>query len=514
MPGYVHESFSTSASENADVTAIWSESESITYAELDRRSTALACWLNNRLDGSSHRIALLLPKSVSAITAIFGILKSGNTYVPLGDSWSDARLNKIIADGDFSLLITESADRQLTLEHDKILDTHTGQWSDLLASEDKQQFQQPELTDSSLAYLLYTSGSTGIPKGVCVSHRAARHFPDWARAEFNLQPGDRIASVSPLTFDLTTFDLFSTLSSGATLYLVPDKLKILPARLSKFLEEHAITCIYAVPSTLTLLQQRGKLANRDLSPLKTILFAGEPYPVPLFQKLKALMPDHIKYTNLYGPTETNVCTYFHVPEEFVEPQFPIGYALPDMHLFIKPTEEDTDQNGVLCAAGPTVMSGYHGKDNKQAEYWVDDPRSIETHAYVTGDLVSHNGDGIWHYHGRFDNMVKIWGYRVELGEIETCLLEVKHIKQAVVVKRTGDDSQSDELVAYLQCEERYNNDDNSDEFTNSVKKDAILHCKNTLPPYMVPRNVIFVDQMPLNATGKIDRRKLEAQLTI
>ena len=501
--------FSLAAARYPDNIALWSEEQAVNYKELDQLTTSLGAWLNNRLPGHGHRVAVLMPKSSEAIIAIIAILKSANTYVPLSESWSDGRLSKICEDSQFSFALSSIDMSGLPVHENNTLMTGTPQWREAIHYKSSGNYKARTVAETSLAYILYTSGSTGTPKGVCVSHRAAYHFPNWAKSEFAMGDQDRVASVSPLTFDLTTFDMFATLAAGATLYLVPEKLKVFPARLSEFLQHHKISIIYAVPSTLILLLQRGKLDHRNLESLKTVLFAGEEFPVAQFKQLRQLLPAHIDYCNLYGPTETNVCSFYRVPEKLDVATMPIGYALPDTLLFLR--NESVDPNNVptgeLCVAGPTVMNGYHAHDDSTTNYFLNDPRNIEFRAYATGDQVSLSTDGIFNFHGRLDKMVKIWGYRVELGEIESCLRELENVTQAAVVKRQKLASGGEELVAFVSMQNYLAHNDES--AFNVFRKKAFAHCKNNLPPYMVPRQINILEALPLNGTGKIDRLQLE-----
>lgn len=506
----IHEAFSSAAARYPDNVALWSEDQVFSYKELDQRTNSLSSWLNDRLPGHGHRVAVLMPKSIDAIIAIIAVLKSANTYVPLGDNWSAGRLSKICEDGQFSLVLTSIDMSNLPVEEEHTLTTGTAQWRDAIVHKPKSHYVAPTVLENSLAYVLYTSGSTGTPKGVCVSHRAAHHFPDWAKSEFGMGDQDRVASVSPLTFDLSTFDLFASLAAGSAIYLVPEKLKVFPARLSEFLQNHKITIIYAVPSTLILLMQRGKLDSRNMDSMKSVLFAGEEFPVAQFKQLRQLLPAHIDYCNLYGPTETNVCSFYRVPEKLDVATMPIGSALPDTLLFLRDESSESGKvvTGELCVAGPTVMDGYYARDDLGANYWLDDPRDIETRAYATGDQVSFSTDGVLNYHGRLDKMVKIWGYRVELGEVESCLRELDNVAQAAVVKRQNIELRGDELVAFVSMKEAQAvNDEGA---SNVFKKVAFAHCKQNLPSYMVPKKINILEELPLNGTGKIDRLQLEA----
>lgn len=546
----IHTAMSEAAAANPEHCAVWGTEGTLTYAELDKQSSSLASWVNHKLPGTGHHIALLMPKCLNAVIAIFGILKSGNTYAPLGENWTHSRLQKIFDSSKFALCIThlsaEDSSEFAQFTDLSFLQADSEDWIQALATADIPNNRSDDTPGSctankakegahdkvkedahdnvtylaktfkpaDLAYILYTSGSTGVPKGVCVSHRAASHFPMWAIAEYGLCEQDRIASVSPLTFDLTTFDLFATLGAGATLYLVPENLKIFPARLSKFLVEHNITRMYAVPSTLILLAQRGKLKERDFSQLKSVIFAGEEFPVPQFRQLTNLLPDHIGYSNLYGPTETNVCTYFHVPREFNESSMPLGHALPGMHLFVRrnadtTSEPDRHMEGELCVSGPSVMSGYLGQKHLDSSVWVETIQGSEPQAYATGDQTSLSADGLWNYHGRIDKMVKIWGYRVELGEIENCLLSHNQVEQAVVVKRPPGSSAGDELMGFVVRNDKICNSVNNLQENDSFVAKMLTHCKAHLPQYMVPKTIKTVPDLPMNNSGKIDRLQLE-----
>lgn len=505
----IHDDFSLAAARHPDNIALWSEEQVLSYQVLDQLTTSLGSWLNDKLPGHGHRVAVLMPKSNDAIIAILAVLKSANTYVPLGDNWSEGRLSKICEDGQFSLVIKSIDISYLPVEEKFTLTTGTAYWREAINYKPVAEYKAPTVTEDSLAYVLYTSGSTGTPKGVCVSHRAAYHFPNWSKSEFNIGDLDRVASVSPLTFDLSTFDIFATLAAGATMYMVPEMLKVFPARLSEFLQNHQITIIYAVPSTLILLMQRGKLDSRELNSMKTVLFAGEEFPIEQFKQLRQLLPAHIDYCNLYGPTETNVCSFYRVPETLDATTMPIGSALPDTRLFLRSESEDSNNvtKGELCVAGPTVMNGYHAHNDSTADYWLNDPRGIERRAYATGDQVSLSTNGILNYHGRLDKMVKIWGYRVELGEIESCLRELDDVAQAAVVKRHKSASEGDTLIAFVSMREGITA--NTENASKAFSKEAFAQCKQNLPAYMVPKKINILEELPLNGTGKIDRLRLE-----
>lgn len=503
----IHQSFIDAAEKFPDNIAVFTAENQISYQTLNRRSLNFANWLIENNYAPGERIALVLPKSIEAIVAIFGILRAGSTYVPLGDGWPSSRINSILEIGAFKLLLTDSPDKDLNIEGINLVLLSSGDWRE--ASSTKQPTKEPsiEVCKDDLAYILYTSGSTGVPKGVCVSHSAAFHFPDWAKNEIKIDERERVASIAPLTFDLSTFDLFTTLSAGASLYLVPEKHKLMPARFSQFLQDNKITTMYAVPSTLVLLMLRGRLKDRDLHHLKNILFAGEVFLPMAFKQLRECLSTKTNYYNLYGPTETNVCTFYKVDESYVTGNtIPIGQCVEGSQFYLRSDEGIIEPNiseGELCIVGPTVMSGYWGKADDAGGYW----QSINTkgsdgdseRAYRTGDMVSINTEGLLEYKGRIDKMVKIWGYRVELGEVENCILNNESVEQTAVIKRSKKDGMGEELVAFLVADANH-----------LIDKDQVFkHCTNNLTHYMVPRKLYELTEIPITSSGKVDRFELE-----
>jgi amino acid adenylation domain-containing protein len=498
--------FSNTARTFPDHTAVWSATQTISYRDLDKQSSALADWLIKSRKSPDGLLGIMLPKSVAAVVAILGGLKANMPYAPVDPSWPARRRDSIFRQSSFDILIADKGQIDTGVTDSTVLNAEAPGWLEAVSADIDPKTGHAERSPEDLAYILYTSGSTGDPKGVCVSHRAAFHFPNWAREEFSIGNNDRIASLAPLTFDLSTFDLFSTLGGGGTVFMVPDKVKMLPSSLSRFLEEHRITTIYAVPSNLGLLSSRGLLEKRDLSSLKTVLFAGEVMPLPLFHELKSKLPEGVRYSNLYGPTETNVCTYFHMENlQDTDTAIPIGLPLPETELFTMTGNGEygeADEEGELCVDGPTVMSGYWGLAGEGRDCWAITPGQSEANAYRTGDFAKMRDDGHWLYFGRRDGMVKIWGYRVELGEVESCLLAHTSIEQAAVIK-ISDEDLGDSLVAFAVLK--------SGQPGASDVRDVANHCRKNLPPYMCPKSVHFIGEIPLSHNGKIDRRELASR---
>ena len=354
---------------------------------------------------------------------------------------------------------------------------------------------------SDLAYILYTSGSTGRPKGVMLTHENALSFVDWCSEAFAPRSDDRFSSHAPFHFDLSILDLHVCFKHGATLVLVTEDIGKDAPRLARLIADEKISIWYSAPSILALLAQFGGLANHDYSALRQVLFAGEVFAVKHLRALTALWPQQ-RYFNLYGPTETNVCTYYEVllpvPPERNTP-YPIGAVCS--HLTARVLDEagaDVARGiqGELCIAGPGVMQGYWAlPEQTAAGFWH---RDDGTRWYRTGDIVTEAADGCYTYLGRRDRMVKRRGYRVELGEIEAGLYKHAKIKEAAVVA-FADEEAGMIIVAFLSSHE--------------AKPPGLIEmkrfCSENMPLYMIPDKFIWQPALPKTSTDKIDYQRLK-----
>jgi amino acid adenylation domain-containing protein len=358
--------------------------------------------------------------------------------------------------------------------------------------------------ETDLAYILYTSGSTGTPKGVMISHRASLTFVDWAAACVGLGEQDRVCSPAPLHFDLSVFDVFATCKAAACMAVVPEMTSMFPSRLAQWLEREQISVWYSVPSVLTMLATYGNLRGSDLSGLRAVIFAGEVFPAKHLGALMAELPGP-RYLNWYGPTETNVCTWYEVPPraaEFTAP-VPIGKGCANTDVFAVTSEggrvSKPGEEGELYARGPGLMRGYWNQREKTRQVLVGNPfqAAYDEPAYRTGDLVTLDDEGNYVFLGRRDGMVKTRGYRVELGEVETALYQHPGVREAVVLP-VPDELLGNRLRAVVCA-------DGPDGLT---RKEVLDHCRRRLPGYMVPDVVEFCEALPRNSNGKVDRARL------
>jgi amino acid adenylation domain-containing protein len=515
--GTIHGLLRRAAQEGGERVAVVDRERALTYAELERESDRLAHALRDHGVRRGDRVGLLLEKSAEALVGVYGTLKAGATYVPLDESAPVRRLAYIAADAGIRCLI--SSNRQAELwsgmrEHGAQLQTvvvagaeapggrlpaaalRLVPWSALAAY--PQELAVPADDPQALAYILYTSGSTGEPKGVMLSHRNGLGFVDWAAREVGIGPEDRLSSHAPLHFDLSTFDLFAAAWGAAPVVLVPREASVFPVSLAKFISEASITIWYSVPSILTLLVLRGQLEQNPLGRLRAVIFAGEVFPTKYLRQLMALVPQ-ARYLNFFGPTETNVCTWYDVPPGGPpDERLPIGKPIPDVDAFVlRPDGQPVaaGETGELSIRGPTVMHGYWGDPDRTERSLL---RRGGQRTYRTGDLVCYDAQGDLLFAGRGDEQVKTRGYRVELGEIEAAFNALDAVVECVVVA-IPDDAITNRLKAFVVSARALS------------AAELIREAGERLPRYMIPDEFEFRPTLPRLSTGKVDRRELRLQ---
>ncbi len=486
----------------------------LTYAELHRQADRLATRLARWGVGRGDRVGLCIPKSLEAVAAIHGTLRSGAAYVPVDPAAPALRSAGIFADcGVKALVVAAELARALIAHwpsHGPLprlivigngagdLSSTDAEWDDVL-NDDTPSPLAPLRDPDDLAYILYTSGSTGVPKGVMLSHTNAFTFLDWCESSLDLRTDDRFSSHAPFHFDLSVFDLYAPCRVGATLVLIGESLGKEPARLGPFLSAKKLSVWYSAPSILALMGQYGGLEAADYSAPRVVLFAGEVFPILPLKRLRALWPD-ATFWNLYGPTETNVCTALRIPDRIAEGQtspFPIGNVCPPLWARVVDEtgrEVTAGELGELVICGPGVMKGYFGRPEltekslfrEGADAW-----------YRTGDLVRDDGQGCYHFHGRRDRMVKKRGYRIELGEIESALYRHDGVDRAAVVAKADDSGVS--IAAFVAMKPAHKGS------VIAMKR----HCTTYLPHYMIPDSITFLSDFPTTSTDKVDYQGLK-----
>jgi amino acid adenylation domain-containing protein len=480
----------------------------ISYGQLDRLAGRLAARLLALGVARGDRVGLSLHKSIDSLATLLGIMKSGAAYVPVDPSAPASRSAGIFQDADVRVVITEEASLpalEAAMSEAGFSPTliglpGVGGGNGLAAVVGDDVAPGASVSADDLAYILFTSGSTGRPKGVTLTHGNAVSFVDWARRVVGPSIDDRFSSHAPFHFDLSILDLYVPLSTGATVVIIDEETGKDPLKLSALLGSKRLTVWYSTPSILTLLLQYGKLEGVDLSSLKTVLFAGEVFPVRHLRALTEMLPGR-RYLNLYGPTETNVCTWHEIPLPVPADRdrpYPIGRVCD--HCEGRVIDPDgalvpVGSPGELVIRGPAVTGGYWKlPERNAAAYWID---AAGEAWYRTGDVVIDPGDGVLEFVGRRDRMVKRRGYRVELGEIEAGLYKHPAVLEAAVVAK-HDAEAGVSVVAFLA-------------FREGMKAGTIelkRFCAENLLGYMIPDRFVVLPSLPKTSTDKMDYQKL------
>jgi amino acid adenylation domain-containing protein len=471
----LHEWLLRAAAATPGAIALEEEDRRTSFQELAASAAAIAATLRARGVRPGDRVALLLPKTTEAVAAVFGCLLAGAVYVPIHPRWPADRIAAVVEDCG-ARLIFEAAEGGVRLVPARDTGSKASVGMNACATEDT-------------AVILFTSGSTGRPKGVVLSHRAVAAFVRWSAAEFGIAAADRIACPSPLGFDLSTFDLFNMALCGATCVLVPENIGWMPRFLVRYAAEKRVTVWYSVPSILARMLRDGGMRLGTCADLRVVLFAGEVMPGGDLALLTAAVPGAV-CANLYGPTETNVVTFYRVPAEYAAgAPPPIGRACPYAEVAVDPAA------GELLAGGESLMSGYWNRPDDNARAFVNQGGRLY---YRTGDRVHEDASGNLVFAGRLDRQVKRHGYRIELGEIEAALAGHPAILEVGVVAL--DDAEKGVLITAFV---------GTGPSGSLSLVDVKAHCAAALPTYMVPDRVLFVEAVPRGTRGKIDYSALE-----
>ncbi|MER7759612.1 amino acid adenylation domain-containing protein [Streptomyces sp. NPDC097619] len=507
--------------------AVSDRNGTLDYAELDDTADRVAHALTASGPLRGARVAIWLNKSVEAVAAIHAVLRTGAAYVPLDPTAPPLRAATVLADCGAEWLVT-TPDRAEALrarapeQAARLSVLHVGPdsvptsapapapgrtvttWAEALRRHAGAGPVRTAVAPGDTAYLLYTSGSTGTPKGVALTHANARAFVDWAVTEFELTPADVLASHAPLHFDLSILDLFAAAACAGRVALVPESLQGMGAALLRFVAEQDVSVWYSVP---TALRRMAEAADTPAAGrLRVVAFAGEEYPTRHLRNLAAVLPDGAALYNLYGPTETNVCTHHRLgPEDLAEDAPaapPIGRPCPYADTFLLGPDgsalPDTGEaTGELCVAGPSVTAGYWNDPARTAAVTVE--RDGRRH-HRTGDRVRRLPDGRLLFLGREDTMVKLKGHRIELGEIEAVLDGHPEIAEAICVTTPGPDG-TGRLTAFATAVPD----------TAPEERSLRRHCRDHLPGYMVPERIVLLPALPYTSTGKVDRGSLTAR---
>ncbi len=528
-----------SAQRFGDRVAFRGNTAELSYESLVAKSNQLANALRANGVGQGDLVGVLMGKAVENAVAVYGIMAAGAAYVPLDPAAPLATTKSVVDSCSLSHIVTDALQTSRVAKLCEARDEQAKSgpmhvygidelqapaavagWAEIatLSSE------TPSFNRSAddLAYIIFTSGSTGTPKGIMHSHRSGMAYAEMAAGLYDLGPEDRLSNFPPLHFDQSTFDFFSGPSVGATTVIIGKEHQLVPASLSELIERERLTIWYSVPLALVQLLLYGVIEERDCSSLRWVIYGGEPFPL---KHLKALMErwPQARFSNCYGPAETNQCTYHHIEplsDELVSADagIPIGVACPGMKTLIVDADDqpvDTGDSGELLINSPTTMRGYWGRPETDKTVFHDRPRNGEAATpdssdgadsteryYRTGDLVRTNSAGLLEFLGRRDRQVKIRGFRVELDEVEAVLTAHDDIEEAAVTTApSGDNTEAVQIVAYvLPIPGR------------TVSPIELQRAAaSRLARHAIPSTITVVEDFPRTTSGKVDYPALQRE---
>ncbi len=524
----LHHFVNRQATLRPDSTAVVMRSEHLTYRDLEVQSDKLATLLSKAGCKHGDRVALLLPKEPQTLICMLAVMKCGAAYVPLDITNPAERVSKMISRSEPRIILAHSKSEKLLqniLNYLPATNIPLVGWmeegqpnlSGFTVAFNRDDMQtvnlvdyEPDTNPDATAHILFTSGSTGIPKGVMVTHSNVITFVKWATAYFGMNAYDRVSGHAPLHFDLSTFDIYGAFASGAQLHMAPPDIGIIPNQIAAFMEHSELTQWFSVPSLLSYMARFDAVHHNAMPHMTRLLWCGEVFPTSALRYWMERLP-HVEFTNLYGPTETTIASSYHtvpaIPKTDDE-EVPIGQPCAGEDLLIlndrlKPVPDG--EIGDLYIKGVGLTKGYWRDQEKTDEVFrkVREDRNGHSLIYKTGDLARKGSDGLVYYHGREDYQVKTRGYRVELGEVENGLLRIPGIKECAVVPYQSNGMDAKAIGAILVMHEDYQNPD-----LIKMRKDL----SEFVPSYALPAKWLELNEMPRNANGKIDRKSLIMQI--
>lgn len=492
------------AAQFAGQTALTDSREEITFWQWRKRALCIAEAIRGRVAERQVPVLVYLPKSAMVLVSFAGVMYSGNYYTPTDVRFPFEKVNSIMKCLDPRLIITDKKSGA------KLVKNGVPEETMLFLDDIDFSRETPdgaayieEAIDTDLAYVLFTSGSTGVPKGVAITHRGIIDYIDWMAEEFGITQEERMANQAPFYFDASVQDIYLCMSRGAHLFITPESYFAMMESLMNYLKENRINFIFWVPSALIAVANSGLLEQLADSCIKKVLFCGEVMPSRHLNCWRRVLPG-AAYTNLYGPTEiTEVCTFCHIDREFRDDEpLPIGRACRNMQILLLDEENQpvTQPGGVgeLYVRGTGLSVGYYNNTERTEEAFVQNPLNshYEEKIYRTGDLAHYNERGELMFDGRRDFQIKHKGYRIELGEIETAILSLENMKNACCMY----DEKNSVITAFCMGDGLLS------------ERDIQKQLTKILPHYMMPGRYILLSEFPYNDNGKIDRKQLKKHL--
>lgn len=475
---------------------IENDKNKITYHKFNNDSKIIATNILKFKPLSNKPIAIFIDKSIDCLKSMFGIMYSGNFYCVFDVTSPKNRIDNIINTLKPEIIITNNKNIQKINEYNYGIDILN--IDDLKYQIDNKLLNSINRCDTDPAYVLFTSGSTGVPKGSLITHKSLISYVEWFKKAFNINSRTIFGNQTPFYFSMSVSDVYSTIISGATLCIIPKINFSFPIKLMEYLNTYKVNTIYWVPSALSIVANVGTFDYAKPKYLKKVLFAGEVMPMPQLNIWRKYLPK-VMYANLFGPTETtDICTYYIVNRKFKDNEtLPIGWPVEGSETIMindKGKEAKPGEVGELFIKGSIVGSGYYNNPEKTNAAFVQNPlhNNYPDIVYKTGDIGKINKYGEIEYLGRKDYQIKHMGYRIELGEIET---NINSLKGLTICACIYDDIKSNIVLFF--------------ESNTLTEEDVYNYANEKLLKYMRPQKVVKLPKMPYNANGKIDRVKLK-----
>jgi amino acid adenylation domain-containing protein len=469
----------------------------LTYEELNDRANRVAGFLVANGVRPGDRVGLVIPKTTMAFAALFGIMKARAAYVPVDWTGPIERAAQILTSCQVRVAFVDPRCEGLSGTAEAVVPLDAAAWDAILRHEPLETDPAARRPDD-LAYILYTSGSSGIPKGVMTTQHNATSYVDWCSEILSASAEDRFGNHAPLHFAMSILDIFVPIKNGGSTHLVSGELGKKPKDLARFIAEHRLTVWYSTPAILALLAEFGDLSRLDCSSLRAVLFAGEPFQIKKLRLIMEHWPGPF-YCNLWGSTETNACTYSVIPKPIphdrTEP-FPIGKAGNHCRAMVLDDAAQPvprGEEGLLYLAGPSVFPGYWGQGANTPNFLERD--GVRWHN--TGDVVKEREGEGFVYVSRRDRMVKRRGFRIELGEVERCLYKHPAISEAAVIALPDSDSGT-RIICYLAAP--------AEPRPSIVEMKTF--CNQHLPSYMNPDVFVFTEALPRTSSNKVNYQAL------
>jgi D-alanine--poly(phosphoribitol) ligase subunit 1 len=489
-----------------DRVAVREQNQAYTFSEIERCAKNCAALILKRTTAVNQPLPVFLPKSAQSIVADIAILYSGNCYANLDLKSPSQRLKGMLQNLGAQIIITNTACagalRALDIPEDQLLCIEEAMVPEANYDNAALLKRLEGLVDTDPYCIIHTSGSTGLPKGVALNHRSTIDFVDWAFDRLGLDGSEVMGSLAPIYFDAYTLEFCMCLAKGATWVVVPEQLAMFPAKLVEFVAAQPINFIFWVPTVMVNIANLDLLAKLKLDRLTKVFFIGEVFPTKHLNYWRRHLPSAM-FVNLYGPIEITVaCTYFIVDRELADDdKLPVGFPCRNTDILILNEQNQltkVDEPGEICVRGSSLALGYWNNSERTARGFVQNP--LNPHypevIYRTGDLGYWSSRGEIMFLGRRDFQVKHLGYRIELGEIEHAVLQVDGIRNCCVVYNQN----KKEIALFYECDK---------ELAPAFIRGSLA---TVLPKYMLPTVFNWMELMPRNPNGKIDRQKLVASV--